>query len=116
MDNSNRPCGLLIVLSDDLWLTGAFPAAFPAVCGVAVEIWCSAVLLGWSAVDQRLCGAAVGAVGRIWSVGGATETAVAAASNGWRWEGFFSVIFFRPKELKEGNLDPVLLQHLHFLF
>jgi hypothetical protein len=35
MDNSNGPCGLFIVLFDDLWLTGAFLAFFLTLCGVA---------------------------------------------------------------------------------
>jgi hypothetical protein len=68
VDNSNRLCGLFIVLSGDLWLTGMFLA----VCGVAVGIWCSTILLGRSTVDWRLCGV-VSTVGRIWLVGGVAE-------------------------------------------
>jgi hypothetical protein len=35
---------------------------------------------------------------------------------GWRGEGFFFCYFFQAKRVKEGNLDPMFLQHLHFLF
>lgn len=98
MDNSNCPCGLFIVLSGDLWLTGAFPAAIPAVCGVwqlgyGVRQFC------W--VGQLSIGGCVVLLAEFgrWEERRNDGNDSSGGIEGWRLEGFFSVIFFRPKEL-----------------